>query len=332
MDFQEIRPVYRDEKCEIISVNGHIYARFTTEDADWNSRVLFNPLFVDRWAEKPLEKGTVRSLTGTFDMETGSSSSPTEIVASGAYYNASGWHWYLGKEAGEQIRQEFSDALEDADAKYEVREYWWDLKWELDWATDPLTAVQYGWDPSAVITPENESIVMGGKKHFHILSMEDVQYLAMHAKKVRGRIWPKVEAVMNTSKVTTEPWSIKPFVDEAVAEFVIAHSPKAMTFSDIRGFEWQEEGKALTFQATDNAGENRTFKIAYDHRDRGDLKLATPGQRWDWASVGDDDRPGMKMCPVHRPGTGYDYEAEVKAFFEGRLFYWHHDSIYSFTR
>lgn len=331
MDFQEIRPVYRDEKCEIISVNGHIYARFTTEDADWNSRVHFNPLFVDRWAEKPIEKDTVRSLTGTFDMETGSSSSPTEIVASGAYYNASGWHWYLGKEAGEQIRQELANELAEADAKYDNQKYWWDVQWEIDWATDSLTATQYGWDGCEIKDPEVRHIVMAGKKHFHIMEMDDVKCLAMNAKKVRGRIWPKVQAAMDTSVVPTEPWSIKPFVDKALEEFVAAHSQDAMTFTDVRNFEWTEEEKTLHFQATDNAGTSQNFRIEFDSRDRGSLEMETPGQRWDWTSIYDEDKPGH-FCPLHRPDTGHDSEAEVKAFFEGRLFYWHRDSIYSFTR
>ena len=329
--YPEIYPIFRDDQCEIISVDGHIYARFTTEEADWNSRVRFNPLFLDRWAEKPLTRESVLALEGTFDSEDGWSNSPTSIVASGFYYNPAGWHWNLGKEAGERIRQEFSDALEDADAKYEVREYWWDLKWELKWATDPLTAVQYGWDGCEIKDPEIRHIVMTGKKHFHIMEMDDVKCLAMNAKKVRGRVWPKIQAAMDTSVVPTEPWSIKPFVDEALVEFVEAHSQDAMTCSDIRSFEWDEEEKTLRFQATDNAGASQNFRLTFDSRDRGSLEMATPGKRWDWSSIYDEDKPGH-FSPLHRPGTGFDSEAEVKEFFEGRLFYWHHDSIYSFTR
>lgn len=75
------------------------------------------------------------------------------------------------------------------------------------------------------------------------------------------------------------------------------------------------------------------FFIKYDSRDRGTLKMITPGARWDETTISDEDQPGVRFCPVHRPGTGHDSEAEVKAFFEGRLFYWHRNElIYSFTR
>ena len=218
MKYPEISPVFSDDQCEIISVNGHIYARFTSEESDWNSRVHFNPLFLDRWAKIPLSPDGVRSLEGDFDNEDGGSCSPSAMVASGFYYNPTGWRWRLGKDAGESIRQEFYAELEDADARYKVREYWWDLQWELDWATHPLTAVQYGWDPRAVITPENREIVMGNKPHFHILTMEEVKYLATNARRVRCRIWPKSRDSMDTTKIPTEAWSIKPFVDEVLSE------------------------------------------------------------------------------------------------------------------
>lgn len=231
-------------------------------------------------------------------------------------------------EAEERLVEAINAVVEEE----EIREYWSDVEDEIDAATNPLTAVQYGWDPSAVITPENESIVMGSKKHFHILSMEDVQCLALNAKKVRGRIWPKVQAAMDTTKLPVEPWSIKPFVDEAVAEFVEEYSRDAETFTDVCGFEWKEDERTLHFQATGKS-EDRHFFIKYDSRDRGTLKMITPGARWDETTISDEDQPGVRFCPVHRPGTGHDSEAEVKAFFEGRLFYWHRNElIYSFTR
>lgn len=331
MDFQEICPVYRDEKCEIISVNGHIYARFTSEDAEWNFRAVFHPLFLDKYEKVPFTRENVNKLSGLFDMEDGISTSPSERIASGCYYTRLGNVMRLGPEAGEFMRFHVSGDLLEADRRYQVEKYWWDVQWEIDWATDSLTATQYGWDGCEIKDPEIRHIVMTGKKHFHIMEMDDVKCLAMNAKKVRGRVWPKIQAVMDTSVVPTEPWSIKPFVDEVLAEHFAAHSQDAMTFTDVRNFEWNEEKKMLQFQAIDKTGTSQNFRIEFDSRDRGSLEMETPGQRWDWTSIYDEDKPGH-FCPLHRPDTDHDSESEVKAFFEGRLFYWHHDSIYSFTR
>jgi len=329
MSYPEIYPILSNDTCEIICVDHQYYARYTSEDAEWNFRVVFHPLFLDKYEKVPFTRENVSKLSGLFDMEDGISTSPSERIASGCYYTRLGNVMRLGPEAGEFMRFHVSGDLLDADRRYQVEKYWWDVQWEIDDATHPNTAIAYGWDESAVVP---EGFPPMPKPHFNIISMEEVQYLAMNAKKVRGRIWPKVRAAMDTTKEAPGEWSIKPFVDEAVAEFAAEHSQNAVTFTDLCGFEWKEDEKTLNFTATDSQGESHHFWIEFDHRDRGDLKLATPGQRWDWESVGDKDRPGHNFCPVHRPGTGFDSEAEVKSFFDGRFFYWDGDLLYSFTK
>lgn len=221
--YPEICPIFQTAEVEVISVDHQYYARYTRETAEWNARTQFHPLFLDRNGKTPLTRENVRTMSGEFDMEDGSCCSPSAIIARGCFYTLGGILFDLGKEAGELMRFHVSGDLLEADRKYEVEEYWWKVQWEIDWATRALTATQYGWDPTAVITPENEAVIMAGKPVFSIMEMDEVRYLSDNRRKIRGRLWKKIQESIDTTQNRQE-WDIRPFVDAVVAEYDAEHN------------------------------------------------------------------------------------------------------------
>ena len=223
MTYPEIYPIFHNDEVEIICVDHQYFARYTSETAEWNSRVMFHPLFLDAYEKVPFTRESVSKMKGSFDMEDGVCSSPSEIIASGRYYTRLGNRFDLGQEAGEFMRFHVSGDLLESDRKYEVEEYWWKVQWEIDWATRALTATQYGWDPTAVITPENEAVIMAGKPVFSIMEMDEVRYLSDNRRKIRGRLWKKIQESIDTTQNSQE-WDIRPFVDAVVAEYDAEHN------------------------------------------------------------------------------------------------------------
>lgn len=322
----EIYPMYLDEDIEIIRVNGQLYARRTNEESDWNSRVQFWPLFLDEYMKMPYTEENVSKLKGEFEWEGGCRTYPSEIVKSGWAYTRNYAKFPLGAKAGEFLAREYQHILEPLDDKESVPLYWCRVQWEITEAINPNTSLAYDWDPSAV-KPDWLHIP---KPQFVILDMEDVHYISMNAKKVYNRLWKKVEAAMDTTQKAPK-WTVQPFVDEAVSEYVEDRLPQSFTFSDFREYDWKPEEDTLYFTATSSNGENRRFKLEFKQHGVAML-METEGWRWEWTNIGDQDGPWRNYWPIHRPGTGHDYESEIKAVFDGRYLYKDGDLLSSFTR
>ena len=322
----EIYPVYLDEDIEIIRVNGQLYARRTNEESDWNSRVQFWPLFLDEYMEMPYTEENVGKLKGEFEWEGGCRTYPSEIVKSGRAYTRNYANFPLGAKAGEFLARKYQHILDPLDEKESVPLYWCRVQWEIEQAIHPNTALAFDWDTSAV-KPDWLHFPL---PHFSIMDMEEVKYISMNSKKIYNRLWKKVEAAMDTTKKAPQ-WSVKPFVDEAVSEYVEDRLPQSFTFSDFREYDWKPDDNELYFTATSSDGESQRFMLRFKTRSVA-LLMETKGKCWPWTNVHDDNGPWYDFWQIHRPGNGHDYESEIKAVFSGRYFYKDRGSINSFTR